>query len=178
MLETETATGDGFAVNAKYPTVGWYAAPAVVPALRSPHELCAISNRPLKIVPSTSEENRPAIDELDPASMFIWVYYEVLGDPVIGDPTRPPIPDYSRFSYPFVYRESEVFAAQTAYNWSSSSFQWRRVGLNIAPTASRPQPTALTVMVWEGTKSSAADVSATDAIVRSITVSNSVGAAL
>jgi hypothetical protein len=170
MLTTQTAQGDGFGLSLECPTSGWYTAPSVVPALRSPHELLAVSNRSLKQVPITSEENRPAIDDLDPSSFFIWVYYEVLGDPVIGDPSKPPIPDYSRFSYPFVYSESQVFPAQTAYDWNSSDFIWRRVGRNLAPTLSRPQPAALTVMVWEGTNTSASDARTTEAIVESVSV--------
>jgi hypothetical protein len=152
------------------PEEGWYAAPSVVPALRSPHELTAISNRPLQQVPATSEQNTPAISALDAAGYLIWVYYEIQGDPLIDDQERPPIPDYSRFSYPFVYSESQLFPPQVDYGWSSAIL-WRRVGLNLAPTTQRPEPAALTVMIWEGTSASAGDVQAAEDIVGSVTVS-------
>jgi hypothetical protein len=166
-----TAVGDGFTVSLSYPDSGWYVAPSVIPALRSPHELFALSNRTLEKIPSTSEANQPLIQDLDAGSYFIWGYYEVLGDPVIGDPARPPIPDYSRFRYPFAYRDSEVFPAQSAYDWDASKFLWRRVGLNLAPSAARPQRAAFTVMIWEGTSTAAADVRAAEAIVASVSVS-------
>ena len=86
------------------------------------------------------------------------------------DPARPPIPDYSRYSYPLVYGESQVFPAHLDYGWRSGLI-WRRVGHNLAPSAARPEPAALTVMIWEGTGVSAADLHAAQAIVGSVRVS-------
>jgi hypothetical protein len=168
MLVNQAANGSAFALSASLPAAGWYTAPSVVPALHSPHELCAISNRPLQQVPPTSELNHPAIEPLDAAAIFLWVYYEVLGDPAIDDPERPPIPDYARYSYPFVYSESEVFPVQPVYDWDHTRFVWRRVGRNLPPTAARPQPTALTVMIWEGVQAKANDLQAARTTVASI----------
>lgn len=50
LMSTQTAQGSGFGMTVAVPEEGWYAAPSVVPALRSPHELTAISNRPLQQV--------------------------------------------------------------------------------------------------------------------------------
>jgi hypothetical protein len=164
-MPTRTAAGNGFNLTVEYPESGWHVASKVVPALRSPHELCAISNRPLRQVPITSEENRPDISALGAAGYLIWIYYEVLGDPVIGDPELPPIPDYSRYSYPLAYNESQVL-----YGWSSSIL-WRRLGHNLAPTAQRPERAALTVMIWEGTSASADDRHVIEAMVASASIS-------
>jgi hypothetical protein len=105
---------------------------------------------------------------------LIWIYYEVLGEvlgnPVIPDPERPPIPDYSRFSYPLAYRESEVFPVQLDYAWGSG-LVWRRVGRNLAPTSARPERAALTVMIWEGKNGSAEDLRAAESVVASVSVS-------
>lgn len=173
MLATHTAKGSGFAISAEYPASAWYVAPSVVPALHSPHELGSISNRPLQQVPASSEENRPAVDLLDAAAVYVWIYYEVLGDPSIGDASRPPIPDYSGFSYPFEYNESQVFPAHAAYDWDPAVLTWRRLGRNLPPNVQRAQPAALTVMVWEGTRASVEDVRAAEAIVKSVSVAGS-----
>jgi hypothetical protein len=169
-MAPRTATGEGFTLTVSSPPEDWYAAASVVPALRSPHELFAFSNRPLQQVPPATEENHPAIGELDSAAMFIWGYYEVLGDPEIGDPSRPPIPDYSRYSLPFAYNDSEAFPSQSAYDWSPTNFIWRRIGLDLPPNAQRAQRAALTVMVWEGTTSSVDDVSVAASILSSVAV--------
>lgn len=169
-MSTRIAAGHGFTLSVEYPDVGWYVASKVVPALHSPHELCVISNRPLRQVPVTSEQNIPDISALDAAGYLIWIYYEVLGDPVIGDPQRPPIPDYSRYSYPLAYSESQLFSVQKKYDWSNRIL-WRRVGHNLAPTAKRAERAALTVMIWEGAGASANDVDAAEATVASIAIS-------
>jgi len=169
-VSTRTAAGPGFTLSVEYPNTGWYTARGVVPALHSPHELCVISNRPLRQVPVTSEQNIPDISALDAAGYLIWIYYEVLGDPVIGDPQRPPIPDYSRYSYPLAYSEAQLFPVQKKYEWSNHIL-WRRVGHNLAPTARRPEPAALTVMIWEGTRASMNDVNVAEAMVASISIS-------
>jgi hypothetical protein len=171
MMTPWSAAGEGFQLRVSYPATGWYAAASVVPALRSPHELFAFSNRPLQEVPATSDQNRPLIGQLDSASMFIWGYYEVFADPETKDPNPAPIPDYSRFSFPFEYAESQAFPSQSAYDWSASDFVWRRVGLNLASNPRRPRPAALTVMVWEGTASTASDVTAVEAVLSSVAVS-------
>jgi len=129
-------------------------------------------------VPITSEQNTPDISALGATGYLIWIYYEILGkvprggpgNPVIRDPERPPIPDYSRYSYPLVYSESQVFPVQLDYDWSEQIL-WRRVGHNLAPTARRPEPAAVTVMIWEGTRASAHDVDAAEAIVASVSIS-------
>lgn len=169
-MHTRTAAGNGFRLSVRYPSAGWDFAPSVVPALRSPHELCAISNRRLRRLPANSDENTPDVGGLGASGHLIWMYYEVLGDPVINDPARPPIPDYSRYSYPLVYGESQVFPARLDYGWGSDLI-WRRVGHNLAPSATRPEPAALTVMIWEGAKVSAADLHAARAVVASVRVS-------
>jgi hypothetical protein len=166
---TATATGRGFTLTVRYPPAGWDFAPSVVPALRSPHELCAISNRRLRRLPATSDQNTPDVGGLGASGHLIWIYYEVRGDPVIDDPARPPIPDYRRYSYPLVYGESQIFPVGVDYAWGADLI-WRRAGRNLAPTAARPEPAALTVMIWEGARVSAADLRAAEAIVASVRV--------
>jgi len=166
---TATATGRGFTLTVRYPPAGWDFAPSVVPALRSPHELCAISNRRLRRLPATSDQNTPDVGGLGASGHLIWIYYQVRGDPVIDDQARPPIPDYRRYSYPLVYGESQIFPAGVDYTWGADLI-WRRVGRNLAPTAARPEPAALTVMIWEGARVSAADLRAAEAIVASVRV--------
>jgi len=172
-MRTRTAAGKGFTMSVVHPESGWHVAPRVVPALHSPHELCVISNRPLRLVPITSEQNTPDVSSLGAHGFLVWIYYEVLGvvegDPVCHDPTRPPIPDYSRYSYPLVYSEAQLFPVQLGYDWSSSIL-WRRLGRNLAPTTERPQRAALTVMVWEGTKASTDDLRAVEEMVASVSV--------
>lgn len=168
-MPTTAATGNGFRLTVSYPLAGWDFAPSVVPALRSPHELCAISNRPLRRLPAASDQNTPDLGGLGAAGCLIWIYYEVRGDPVIADPARPPIPDYSRYSYPLAYGEAQVFPPKLAYAWGAD-FVWRRVGHNLAPTPARPDPAALTVMTWEGPRLSAADRHAVGVIVASVRV--------
>lgn len=172
-MKMRKASGHGFDLTVKYPQ-GWYSADRVVPNLFSPHELCVVSNRPLRRVPATSDQNRPDVSALGPEGYLIWIYYEVLGEvlgsPVIPDPERPPIPDYSRFSYPMNYSESQVFPVQLDYDWGTGLI-WRRVGRNLAPTASRPAPAALTVMIWEGKNASVEDLRAVESVVQSVSVS-------
>jgi hypothetical protein len=170
-MPIRTATGPGFTVSVRYPSAGWDFAPSVVPALRSPHELCALSNRPLRTLPAVSEENTPDVSRLGASGLLIWVYYEVRSDPLTNDPGRPPIPDYSRYSYPFDYGEAQVFPARD-YAWGAD-LSWRRVGHNLAPALTRPDPVAVTVMVWQGTRVSAADLRAAGAIVASVSVTQS-----
>jgi hypothetical protein len=172
-MPTAAATGNGFRVSVRYPPAGWHVAPGVVPALRSPHELCALSNRRLRTLPVTSDQNTPDVSALDAAGCLIWMYYEVLNDPAIDDPARPPIPDYSRYSYPLVYSQARVFPRRRDYAWGAELI-WRRVGHNLAPVPARPDPAALTVMIWEGTRASAGDLRAAAAIVASVSVSVSV----
>src|SRR5579859_7038199 len=117
-MPVATATGHGFRLTMGYPAAGWHAAPRLVPALRSPHELHALSNRPLRPLPLTSDQNTPDVARLGPEGCLIWIYYEVLGDPAIDDPAPPPIPDYSRFSYPLDYAEAQVFG-QRDYEWGT-----------------------------------------------------------
>lgn len=171
-METRKTSGRGFELAVKYPK-GWYTASGVVPNLFSPHELCVISNRPLRRVPATSDQNRPDVSTLGTTGYLIWIYYEVLGEvlgnPVIPDPERPPIPDYSRFSYPLAYSESQVFPVQLDYAWGSG-LVWRRVGRNLAPTSARAEPAALTVMIWEGKNGSAEDLRAVESVVASVSV--------
>ena len=127
-MRTHEVPGIGFSLSVKYPEAGWYAASSIVPNLYSPRELGAISNRPLRKLPVTSDQNTPDVSALGATGILIWIYYEVLGEvlgnPVIRDPERPPIPDYSRFSYPLVYGESQLFPPQLAYDWSSSILCW------------------------------------------------------
>jgi hypothetical protein len=169
-MRTQTAAGNGFRISVRYPSAGWDYASSVVPALRSPHELCAISNRRLRRLPATSDENTPDAGSLGASGHLIWMYYEVAGDPVIDDPARPPIPDYGRYSYPLVYGEAQVFPAHRDYGWGSDLI-WQRAGHNLAPSAARPEPAALTVMTWKGTRVPAADLHAARAIVASVRVS-------
>lgn len=150
-----------------YPENGWFAASSVVPALRSPHELSVLSNRPLLKAPVTSQQNQPDLSNLDAAGLLIWIYYEVLGDPVINDPARPPIPDYRHYSYPLVYSEAQVFPRGLDYEWSSD-LVWMRLGHNLPPNQQRPERAALTVMIWKGTQASPGDLQATKDIVQSI----------
>jgi hypothetical protein len=174
-MPTQTAAGNGFRLSIDCPAAGWYVAPKVVPNLYSPHELCAISNRPLRQVPITSEQNTPDLSALGPSGCLIWIYYEVLGevlgDPVTQDPERPPIPDYGRYSYPLVYSESQAFPVQLRYDWSADIL-WRRLGHDLAPTARRPKPAALTVMIWEGTRATADDLHAVEAMVGSVAIAD------
>ena len=167
-MRTRTAPGNGFTLAVQYPEEGWSAASRVVPALRSPHELCVLSNRPLRKVPVTSRQNTPDVDHLGAAGVLIWIYYEVHGDPVIGDPERPPIPDYSDYSYPLTYSEAQVFP-RLDYEWSSE-LAWLRLGHNLPATAQRPEDAALTVMIWKGVRASAQDVQAVKDIVKSVSV--------
>ena len=168
-MPTATATGKGFGLRVRYPPAGWDIASRVVPALRSPHELCALSNRRLRTLPVTSDQNTPDVSGLGPSGCLIWIYYEVLGDPAIDDPARPPIPDYSRYSYPLAYGESQVFPPDLDYDWGTN-LTWRRLGRNLAPTPARPQPAALTVMIWAGRRLAASDLRATQEIVASVSV--------
>lgn len=168
-MPTATATGEGFSLRVRYPPAGWDVAPQVVPALRSPHELCALSNRRLRILPRVSEQNTPDVSGLGAAGCLIWIYYQVLGDPAIEDPERPPIPDYSRYSYPLVYGESQLFP-RLDYDWGADLI-WRRLGHNLRPVPARPEPAALTVMIWEGRRLPAADLRAVKQIVTSVSVS-------
>jgi hypothetical protein len=128
----------------------------------------------LRKLPVTSDQNTPDVSALGATGILIWIYYEVLGEvlgnPVIRDPERPPIPDYSRFSYPLVYGESQLFPPQLAYDWSSSIL-WRRVGRNLEPNTQRPEPAALTVMIWEGMRASADDLRTAETVVGSVSVS-------
>src|SRR5579862_7761250 len=119
-MPTATAAGQGFSLHVRYPSAGWDVAPRVVPALRAPHELCALSNRRLRTLPVTSDQNTPDVDDLGPSGCLIWIYYEVLGVPVIDDPARPPIHDYSHYSYPLVYGESQVFPPHLDYDWGTN----------------------------------------------------------
>lgn len=168
------AAGLGFNLAVQYPQTGWHVAAGVVPNLYSPHELCVMSNRPLRPVPVTSDQNHPDMSALGTTGCLIWIYYEVLGEvlgnPVTPDPSRPPIPDYSRYSYPLVYSESEMFPPQLTYDWSSNVL-WRRLGRNLPPNAQRPEPAALTVMIWEGTQASADDLHAIETVVGSVSIS-------
>jgi hypothetical protein len=168
-MPTAAATGNGFRLTVSYPPGGWDVAPRVVPALLSPHELCAISNRPLRRLPATSDQNTPDLSGLGPAGCLIWIYYEVRSDPAIADPGRPPIPDYSRYAYPLVYAEAQVFPRNLDYAWGAD-FTWRRAGRNLAPTPARPHPAALTVMTWEGPRLPAADRQAVAAIMASVRI--------
>lgn len=170
-MPTATAAGEGFSLRVQYPPAGWDVAPRVVPALRSPHELCALSNRRLRILPRVSDQNTPDVGGLGAAGCLIWIYYQVLGDPVIDDPARPPIPDYGRYSYPLVYGESQVFPRRLDYDWGPDLI-WRRLGHNLAPSPARPEPAALTVMIWEGRRLPAADLRAARQIVTSVSVSS------
>lgn len=170
-MPTAAATGNGFRLSVRYPQAGWHVAPSVVPALRSPHELCALSNRRLRTLPATSDQNTPDVSGLDASGCLIWMYYEVLNDPAIDDPARPPIPDYNRYSYPLVYSQAQVFPRRRDYAWGAE-LTWRRAGHNLAPVPARPDPAALTVMIWEGTRASADDLRAAAAIVASVSVTN------
>lgn len=169
-MPTATATGEGFSLRVRYPPAGWDVAPRVVPALRSPHELCALSNRRLRILPRVSEQNTPDVSGLGVAGCLIWIYYQVLGDPAIDDPERPLIPDYRRYSYPLVYGESQVFPPRADYAWGTE-LTWRRLGHNLGPAPARPEPAALTVMIWEGRQLPAASLRAAQQIVASVSVS-------
>jgi hypothetical protein len=126
-----------------------------------------ISNRRLREVPVTSRLNRPDLNNLDAAGLLLWIYYEVYGDPVIDDPTKPPIPDYSHYSYPLVYSEAQVFPQQIDYEWSSD-LVWMRLGHNLPPNQQRPERAALTVMIWKGTQANAGDLQATRDMVKSV----------
>jgi hypothetical protein len=171
-MHTQKAAGLGFDLTVKYPD-GWHVASRVVPNLYSPHELCAISSRPLRKVPIASDQNTPDVRAIGEKGYLIWIYYEVLGEvlgnPVIRDPERPPIPDCSRYSYPMVYSESQLFPVQLAYDWGPNIL-WRRVGHNLVPTARRREPAALTVMIWEGTRASADDLHAVEEVVASVSI--------
>lgn len=173
-MQTRKAAGLGFRLTIDYPE-RWHIVSRAVPNLYSPRELCTLSNRPIRQVPVTSSQNRPNLKDLDASGFLIWVYYEVHGQvmtqPPIRDPLRPPIPDYSRYSYPLVYGESQLFPVQLDYEWRSDVL-WRRVGHNLAPTAARPEATALTVMVWEGVRTSEEDVRSIEEVVASISVTN------
>ncbi|HEY2578712.1 MAG TPA: hypothetical protein VGI74_20605 [Streptosporangiaceae bacterium] len=50
---------------------------------------------------------------------------------------------------------------------------WRRVGHNLTPAPARPDAAALTVMIWEGARVSAGDLRAAEAIVASVSVTQS-----
>src|SRR5487761_1784305 len=136
MMPTATATGEGFSLRVRYPPAGWDVAPRVVPALRAPHEMCALSNRRLRILPAVSDQNTPDVTGLGASGCLIWIYYEVLGDPAIDDPARPLIPDYRRYSYPLVYSEAQVFPERD-YDWGANLI-WRRLGHNLDPVPARP----------------------------------------
>lgn len=168
-MPIRTAAGNGFSLSVEYPPAGWDFAARVVPALRSPHELGALSNRPLRTLPATSDQNTPDVSALDGSGLLIWMYYEVLNDPVINDPARPPIPDYRRYSYPLVYDEAQVFPRRRDYAWGADLI-WRRVGHNLGSAPGRPDPAALTVMIWAGTRVAAHDLRAAEAIVASVRV--------
>lgn len=170
-MPTATATGKGFSLRVRYPPAGWDVAPRVIPALQSPHELCVLSNRRLRTLPVTSDQNTPDVAGLGASGCLIWIYYQVLGDPVIDDPARPPIPDYSRYSYPLVFGESQVFPRNLDYDWGTDLI-WRRLGHNLAPTPARPEPAALTVMIWQGRQLPTSDHRATQDIVTSVSVSH------
>ncbi len=73
-----------------------------------------------------------------------------------------------------MYSQSQVFPVQLDYEWGAK-FVWRRVGHNLAPTTERPEPAALTVMIWEGLAASADDIHTAEAIVESVSVSVSAG---
>jgi hypothetical protein len=126
-----------------------------------------LSNRHLRKASVTSQQNQPDLGNLDAAGLLIWIYYQVYGDPAIGDPERPLIPDYSQYSYPLVYSEAQVFPQRVDYEWSSD-LVWMRLGHNLPPNRKRPERAALTVMIWEGTQASAGDLQATKDIVKSI----------
>jgi len=173
-VQKRRAAGLGFRLAIDYPE-RWHVLSRAVPNLYTPRELCTISNRPIRPVPITSQQNRPNLSYLDASGVLIWVYYEVHGEvmtqPPIRDPLRPPIPDYSRYSYPLVYGESQLFPRLLDYEWSPDIL-WRRVGRNLAPTAARPERAALTVMVWEGVRTSTADVRSIEEVVASVSVSD------
>jgi hypothetical protein len=81
---------------------------------------------------------------------------------------RPPIPDYSHYSYPLVYSEAQVFPPLD-YEWSSD-LVWMRLGHNLPPNQKRPERAALTVMIWKGTHVSPGDLQATKDMVQSISI--------
>ena len=72
-MVTRDGDGRGFTLTVRYPPAGWDFAPSVVPALRSPHELCAISNRRLRRLPATSDQNTPDVGGLGASGHLIWI---------------------------------------------------------------------------------------------------------
>lgn len=145
-------------VNVQYPS-DWHAVKKCVPKLVIPRELFAISNRPIVQTPLDSSQPRPMIQALSARDMFVWCYSQVPGDP---DPVHPDaVPDYSRYSMPLRYLESEVFPSTDAREWDSSDFLWRRVGFDT-------DGVVVTVWVWEGTKADAPLISAAEEIVGSV----------
>jgi len=132
-----------------------------VPSLRIPHELFAVSNRPI-VPPKNPEQNRPALDHLDKGAMFVWCYWQTPDDP--NPDERDAVPDYSRWSVPLDYDEAQVFPSSDARQWDSSMFTWRRIGF-AAP------PTWVTVMVWEGTRAAHGDIDTARAVLASVGLS-------
>ena len=73
--------GRGFTLTVPDAQAGWDFAPSLVPALRSPHELCAISNRRLRRLPVTSDQNTPDVGGLGASGHLIWIVLRSAGRP-------------------------------------------------------------------------------------------------
>lgn len=147
-----------FALELSAPS-GWDVARSAVPNLVHPHELVAMSNRPIQPTPADSSQPRPMIASLDPAAIFVWAYFQHKDDPEMT--AAEDLPDYERFTLPLDYSDSEVFPAYEAREWDPRNFLWRRVGLRV-------RDTWLTVWMWEGMAAKLTDVDALKAIVKSI----------
>lgn len=91
--------------------------------------------------------------------MFIWCYAQRPTDPDPFDPSV--VPDYSRYSFPLQYAESEVLPSYSAREWDPADFLWRRLGFVASGWT-------ISVWIWEGTHARQADVDAAGDIVTSV----------
>lgn len=154
----EIVTGRPVALRARYPD-SWYFSEKPVPALSIPRQLFGLSTRPISLVPEDSAQPRPMVSDLGADAMFVWCYCQSPLDPDPSDPDV--VPDYSRFSFPLQYRESEVFPSYDAREWRSADFLWRRVGFTVGGWT-------VTVWIWEGTRATEQDVADAETIVASV----------
>lgn len=138
----------------------WYFVASPVTSLVIPHQLFAVSNRPIVITAARSPISKPSIRGLDSGALFIWSYYQVLGE---LDPTRTLVPNYSGYSLPLSYAESRAFPSTDARGWAPGQFIWRHIGFDQFGVA-------VTVFIWEATQVGPGDIRKADAILHSIRV--------
>jgi hypothetical protein len=145
-------------VHASIPE-GWFFARKAVPKLVVPRELFVAATSELKATPSETSQPRPWVQTLTASDMVVWCYHQRPEDPDPLDPLA--VPDYSRFTLPLAYSESEVFPSTDAREWSPAVFLWRRIGFPLGSAR-------VSVWIWEGTRAQNEALQATERLLASV----------